>query len=99
MRKLIAAAALLLAVAAPARAGLTAEENTRIVDLIRNRYAPMGLTADEITILVRDQGNQLIGYHTNADGSVTFHYERRGEDGLIVELGQVCTVRLAVPAR
>ncbi|WUR15660.1 hypothetical protein E7V67_011325 [[Empedobacter] haloabium] len=98
MQKLIATGALLLAIAAPARAGLTAEENARVVDLIKNRYAPMGLTADEITILVRDLGNRLIGYHTNADGTVTFVYERR-DGNVVVELGQVCTVRLAAPAR
>lgn len=96
MQKLIATGALLLAIAAPARAGLTAEEASRVIDLITKRYVPMGLTADEITVLMRSLGDGHIGYQDNGNGTVTFIYERRGEDGLIVELGQLITVRLQV---
>lgn len=94
MRKLIAAGALLLAVAAPAGAALTREENAYIVSAIRDRYVPMGLTAQEIVVLLRDLGNQWVSYKTNADGTVTFFYERRNEAGAIVELGPVYTARV-----
>lgn len=95
MQKLITTAALLLAVAAPAGAALTREESQYIVTSIRDRYVPMGLTAQEIVVLIRDLGNQWISYRTNPDGTVTFFYERRNAAGDIVETGPVYTVRIS----
>lgn len=97
MRKLIITA-LLLAISASARAGLTREENDYIVSQIKNRYVPMGLTAPEIVVLLRDLGNQWMRYTTNADGTVTFFYEKRNEAGAIVELGPVYTARIRTQA-
>ncbi|WEF34913.1 hypothetical protein [Pseudoduganella chitinolytica] len=82
MRKLIAASALLLAIAAPARAGLTHEQVDDLVWRIKYRYIPMGLTAPEIVILVRDLYNApYVVVDENPDGSVSFMYEDRAYPG------------------
>lgn len=83
--------ALALAVAAPARAALTAADTAKIVALVTGPYAD--LAPDEIVLLLRLRVSPYIIAETSADGTVTFWYERR-EGGEIVELQEVCTVRV-----
>lgn len=82
MRKLIATA-LLLAIAAPAVADpLPRAVVDDLVWRIKYRYVPMGLSASEITVIVRDLYNApYVVYTTNDDGSVSFLYEDRPYPG------------------
>lgn len=82
MQRLIIGAALLLAIAAPARAALSREQVDDLVWRIKYRYIPMGLTAPEIVILVRDLYNApYVVVDENPDGSVSFMYEDRPYPG------------------
>jgi hypothetical protein len=84
-----AAIVLLLALAGPAHAALTATETARAVALITGQYA--GLATEEIVLLLRLRVSPYITISTNHDGSVTYWYERR-EVGEIVELAVIVTV-------